>query len=142
MQARRLRLAVVLACGLVLLTIAGGTTLLLDRLRDTARTNAVQLVQRVARVAESTVNRHFLSVDGMLAGLTPVLGQIARDGAIDRGAASRMLRDLNFQNLNFRDIIILRADGRPWASALAGSRTRPRRWTRPGWRRRGGPARR
>jgi signal transduction histidine kinase/HPt (histidine-containing phosphotransfer) domain-containing protein len=125
MQARRLRLAVVLACGLVLLTIAGGTTLLLDRLRDTARTNAVQLVQRVARVAESTVNRHFLSVDGMLAGLTPVLGQIARDGAIDRGAASRMLRDLNFQNLNFRDIIILRADGRPWASALAGSRNRP-----------------
>ena len=30
-----------LACGLVLLTIAGGTTLLLDRLQDTARTNAV-----------------------------------------------------------------------------------------------------
>jgi signal transduction histidine kinase len=125
MQARRLRLAVAVACGLVLLTIAGGTTLLLDRLRDTARTNAVQLVQRVARVAESTVNRHFLSVDGTLAGLMPVLGQIARDGEIDRGAASRMLRDLNFQNLNFRDIIILRADGRPWASALAGSRNRP-----------------
>ena len=85
----------------------------------------MQLVQRVARVAESTVNRHFLSVDGTLAGLSPVLGQIARDGAIDRGAASRMLRDLNFQNLNFRDIIVLRADGRPWASALAGSRNRP-----------------
>ena len=54
-----------------------------------------------------------------------MLGQIAQDGVIDRGAASRMLRDLNFQNLNFRDLVILRADGRPWASALAGSRTRP-----------------
>ena len=125
MQARRLRQAVVVACGLVLLAIALGTTLLLDRLQDTARTNAVQMVQRVARVAESTVNRHFLSVDGTLAGLTPVLGQIARDGTVDRGAASRMLRDLNFQNLNFRDLIILRTDGRPWASALAGSRNRP-----------------
>ncbi|TDH62656.1 response regulator [Dankookia rubra] len=124
MQARRLRLAVSLACGLVLLTIAGGTTLLLDRLRDTARTTAVQLVQRAARVAEGTVNRHFLSIDGTLAGLPQVLGQIARDGTVDRGAASRMLRDLNFQNLNFRDLIILRADGRPWASALAGSRNR------------------
>lgn len=125
MSARGFRLAVATTCGVVLLTIAGGTTLLLERLQESARGNAVQLVQRVARVAESTVNRHFLSVDGMLAGLPQVLGQIARDGTVDRGAASRMLRDLNFQNLNFRDIIILRLDGRPWASALAGSRNRP-----------------
>src|SRR3954468_4845076 len=106
MQARRLRLAVALSCGLVLLTIAIGTSLLLDRLQDTARTAAVQMVQRVARVAESTVNRHFLAVDGPLAGPPAILGETARDGAVDRAAASRMLRDLNFQNLNFRDLII------------------------------------
>ncbi|MFZ4409445.1 MAG: PAS-domain containing protein [Paracraurococcus sp.] len=124
MQARRLRLAVALGCGFLLLTIGIGAALLLDRMEATARTNAVQLVQRAARVSESTVNRHFVSVDGMLAGLTPVLGQIARDGVVDRGAANRMLRDLNFQTLNFRDLVILRPDGRPWASALAGTRNR------------------
>src|SRR4051812_42463599 len=103
MQARRLRLAVVLSCGLLLLAIATGTALVLERLQDTARGNAVQMVQRAARVAESTVNRHFLAVDGMLAGLPAVLAQVARDGQVDPAAAARLLRDLNFQNLNFRD---------------------------------------
>ena len=44
----------------------------------------MQTVQRVTRVAESTVNRHFLAVDGMLAGLPAVLGQLAHDGQVDR----------------------------------------------------------
>src|SRR3982751_2040960 len=99
MQARRLRLAVALSCGLVLLTIAIGTSLLLDRLQDTARTGAGQMAQRMARVAESAGNRRFRAGDGPLAGLPAILGQIARDGAVDRAAASRMLRDLNFQSL-------------------------------------------
>jgi signal transduction histidine kinase/CheY-like chemotaxis protein/HPt (histidine-containing phosphotransfer) domain-containing protein len=125
MQARRLRLAVILSCGLVLLAILLGTTLLLDRLQDTARAGSMQTASQVARVAENTVNRHFLAVDGALAGLPALLGQLARDGEVDRVAASRLLRDLNFQNLNFRDLIIMQPDGRPWASALAASRNRP-----------------
>ena len=59
--------------------------MLLDRLHGTAEQAARQTVQRVTRVAESTVNRHFLAVDGMLAGLPAVLGQLARDGRVDRG---------------------------------------------------------
>ncbi|MDO9710088.1 PAS-domain containing protein [Paracraurococcus lichenis] len=122
MQARRLRIAVLLSGGLLLLAVALGSALILDRLRASARGNAVQMVQRVARVAESTVNRHFLAVDGMLAGLPAVLGQVLQDAQPDRAAANRMLRDLNFQNLNFRDLVILRPDGLPWASALSASR--------------------
>ncbi|WP_264185505.1 PAS-domain containing protein [Roseicella aerolata] len=125
MQVRRLRLAVALSGALVLLAILLGTALLLDRLRETAETNATQTIQRVARMAESTVNRHFLAIDGTLAGLPAVLGQLARDGGVERAAATRMLRDINFQNLNFRDLVILQPDGRPWASALPASRTRP-----------------
>ena len=88
MQPRRIRLAVLLVAVLLLLTLGFGTSLLLDRLRRTAETAAVQTVQRVTRVAESTVNRHFLAVDGMLAGLPAVLGQLARDGQVEPAAAA------------------------------------------------------
>ncbi|TCZ63213.1 PAS-domain containing protein [Roseicella aquatilis] len=125
MQSRRFRLAVDLSCGLLLLTILVGTTLLLDQLQASAELGAQQMVRRVTRVAESNLNRQFLAVDGTLAGLSALLGQVAQDDRLDRAAASRMLRDLNFQNLNFRDLIVLDPEGRPWASALAGFRSRP-----------------
>ncbi|MFC7692428.1 hypothetical protein ACFQY5_25495 [Paeniroseomonas aquatica] len=35
-----------------------------------------------------------------------------------------MLRELNFQNFSFRDLVVLRPDGQPWAAALAASRSR------------------
>ena len=124
MLVHRLRLAVTLSCGLVLLTIFVGTSLLLNRLESSARQTGMETVERVARVAESTVNRHFLAVDGMLAGLSQLIGQLGPDGNIDPGAANRMLRELNFQNLNFRDLLLLQPDGRPWATALPGSRMR------------------
>ena len=124
MQPRRIRLAVLFVAALLLLALTGGTALLLDRLHGTAEQAARQTVQRVTRVAESTVNRHFLAVDGMLAGLPAVLGQLAREGQVDPASANRMLRELNFQNFSFRDLMILRPDGRPWAAALAASRSR------------------
>ena len=124
MQPRRIRLAVLFVAALLLLALTGGTALLLDRLHGTAEQAARQTVQRVTRVAESTVNRHFLAVDGMLAGLPAVLGQLARDGQVEVASANRMLRELNFQNFSFRDLMILRPDGRPWAAALAASRSR------------------
>ena len=124
MQPRRIRLAVLFVAALLLLALTGGTALLLDRLHGTAELAARQTVQRVTRVAESTVNRHFLAVDGMLAGLPAVLGQLAREGQVDPASANRMLRELNFQNFSFRDLMVLRPDGRPWAAALAASRSR------------------
>lgn len=124
MQARRIRLAVALSTGLLLLALAIGTGLLLERMHRTAEVTATETVQRVARVAESTLNRHFLSVDGMLAGLPPVLAPLAEDGQLDNAVVSRALRDLNFQNFNFRDLLLLQPGGQPWATALPASRHR------------------
>lgn len=124
MQARRLRLAVALSTGLLLLALAIGTGSVLQRLYRTTQATAMETVQRVARVAEGTLNRHFLSVDGMLAGLPSVLAPLARDGRLDSTVASRALQDLNFQNFNFRDLLLLLPDGQPWATALPASRHR------------------
>jgi signal transduction histidine kinase/DNA-binding response OmpR family regulator len=124
MQARRLRLTVGITTALLLVALAIGTHLLVERMRDTAELTARQNVQRVARVIESTINRQFLAVDGTLAGLPAVLGQVVREERLEPGEASRLLRELNFQNFNFRDMVLVRPDGQPWASALAASRGR------------------
>jgi len=128
MQARRLRVAVALCAMLILLGLAGATSLLLARLRATAEANAVETVERIVRIAESALNRQFLSVDGALAGLQPILGIMLRDGMPDTPlepmVASQMLRELNYQNLNFRDLTLLQPDGQRWASALTAARRR------------------
>ncbi|MBL6453770.1 PAS-domain containing protein [Belnapia sp. T6] len=124
MQPRRIRIAVVLVTAALLLGTAAATSLLLTRMHNSAELAARQAVQRVTRLAESTVNRHFLSVDGMLAGLPAVLGQLVQNGRVEASAANRMLRELNFQNFSFRDLVLVRPDGRPWAAALAASRNR------------------
>src|SRR5688500_10747664 len=97
-QQRRIRLAIALIATVLLLALGTGTATLLNHLRNTAETAARQTVQRITRVAESTVNRHFLAVDGMLAGLPALITQVTRDGQPDPAAANRMLRELNFQN--------------------------------------------
>jgi signal transduction histidine kinase/CheY-like chemotaxis protein/HPt (histidine-containing phosphotransfer) domain-containing protein len=63
----------------------------------------------------------------MLAGLPAIIGTLPRngEGAPDRATVSRLLRDLNFQNFTFRDLMLVTPDGRVWASALPGSRGRP-----------------
>ncbi len=125
MHQRRVRHAVPLIAVLLLAALGFGTNMLIERLHRTAQEAARQTVQRVARVAESTVNRHFLAVDGMLAGLPALLNQVASSGRIEAVAANRMLRELNFQNFSFRDLVLVLPDGRPWAAALAASRSRP-----------------
>ncbi|MDN3568088.1 PAS-domain containing protein [Paeniroseomonas aquatica] len=124
MQPRRIRIAVLVVAALLLLALGSGTALLLDRMHATAEAAARQTVQRITRVAESTVNRHFLAVDGMLAGLPAILGQLVQNEQVEASAANRMLRELNFQNFSFRDLVVLRPDGQPWAAALAASRSR------------------
>src|SRR3954469_10424418 len=125
MQARRLRLVITLVTALLVVALIVGTQLLVERLRSTAETNGRQTVQRVVRVVESTINRQFLAVDGTLAGLPAVLGQLAQDGRLASAAVNRMLGELNFQNFNFRDLVLVGPDGLPWASALPSSRRRP-----------------
>lgn len=127
MQGRLFRIAISLAAAVLMSVLGGGTLLLLDRMHKTAETAAHETVERSARVVETAVNRHLLAVDGMLAGLPAVLAALPRgaDGAPDASTVSRLLRDLNFQNFTFRDLMLVRPDGLVWAAALPGSRQRP-----------------
>ncbi len=122
MLARGLRLAVGVSTVLLLLAVLAGAELLIERMRQTADDAARATVQRVARVAEGALNRHLLSVDGTLAGLPAMLALLAQGGRVDQAAADRLLLELDFQNFQFRDVLLLRPDGTTWAAALPSSR--------------------
>jgi signal transduction histidine kinase/CheY-like chemotaxis protein/HPt (histidine-containing phosphotransfer) domain-containing protein len=126
MQGRRFRVAIALATSALMLALGAGTLVLLERMRQTAQAAAFDTVERSARVVETAVNRHLLAVDGMLAGLPGIVAALPRSGtgAPSGLAVSRLLRDLNFQNFTFRDLMLVGADGRVWAAALPGSRNR------------------
>ena len=125
MLARGLRLAIGVSVAVLLLAVMAGAALLVERMHRTADAAARATVQRVARVAEGALNRHLLSVDGTLAGLPALLGHLARDGRLDAQAADRLLLELDFQNFQFRDLLLLNRNGTTWAAALPASRERP-----------------
>jgi diguanylate cyclase (GGDEF)-like protein len=110
--------AIAFGFGLVLLTLIGGSLLLLQRTRHTALHAADVTLQNAALIVESVVNHQLLQVDGALVSLPALFATIARDGqVIDTRSATRLLGGLNFETFTFRDIIMLRPDGRIWASA-------------------------
>jgi signal transduction histidine kinase/CheY-like chemotaxis protein/HPt (histidine-containing phosphotransfer) domain-containing protein len=123
--ARRLRLAVLGAVFAILLAQVVATALLMERSRDAALTAASDTANRVARAVEASINRNFVQVDAMLAGLPSILAPYARDGRFDASGAGRVMRELNNQNFTFRDVLLVGADGMPIATALAVSRRRP-----------------
>ena len=125
MLARGLRLAIGVSVAVLLLAVLAGAALLVERMHRTADAAARATVQRVARVAEGALNRHLLSVDGTLAGLPALLAHLARDGRLDAHAVDRLLLELDFQNFQFRDLLLLQPDGTTWAAALPASRERP-----------------
>jgi len=116
MPPRLLRLAIFCGTWLVLGGIIAGTVFLLGRLRENAENTAREAVLRLAKIAEGTVNRQFLQVDAALAGLPALFN--ALPNAEDQAAAMRLLREVNFRNLGFRDLLLLHHDGTLWASAL------------------------
>jgi signal transduction histidine kinase/CheY-like chemotaxis protein/HPt (histidine-containing phosphotransfer) domain-containing protein len=124
-NARRLRLAVLAAVILLLLAQVVATAMLLERSRRAALNNAADTADRVGRAVESSINRSFVQVDAMLAGLPAILAPYTRDGRFDASAAGRVMRELNNQNFTFRDVLLVRADGMPIATSLAVSRRRP-----------------
>ncbi|MBX9699671.1 MAG: response regulator, partial [Acetobacteraceae bacterium] len=126
-QGRLFRIAIALAAALLMAALGAGTLVLLERMRQTAQAAAFETVERSARVVETAVNRHLLAVDGMLAGLPAILAVAPRNatGNTDPAALNRLLRDLNFQNFTFRDLLLVGPDGRVRAAALPGSRGRP-----------------
>ena len=110
---------------MLLLTVAACGALVLERLHRGALAAAEDTVQRAASVMESMANRLFLQVDGTLLGLPMLMGEVAQGARLDPAAASRVLRNLTFQNLNFRDLLLVQLDGRAWAAAQQASIGRP-----------------
>lgn len=90
-----------------------------------ARDTADGVVRNAAGVVEGTVNRLFLQIDGTLLSLPNLMSDLARLGQLDADSASRVLRNTSFQNLNFRDLMLVDAGGVAWASAQPASRGRP-----------------
>ncbi len=104
-------------------TLVGGAWFLLERTRQTAMHAAETTLQNAALIVESVVNRQLLQVDGALVSLPTLFSTVAQEGqTLDAATASRLLRGFNFQTFAFRDIIMVRQDGRVWASA------RPNPW--------------
>jgi diguanylate cyclase (GGDEF)-like protein len=90
-----------------------------------AQETANDTVRNAASVVEGTINRLFLQIDGTLLSLPNLMSDLARLKQLDAESASRVLRNTSFQNLNFRDLILVDADGVAWASAQPASRGRP-----------------
>ena len=103
-----------MAC--VLLTAVAGLVL--------GRQEAVQVAQaRVERFvsgAEAAINRSFLAVDVLLAGLAEPLAET--DVSTDPGRSDRILAQVVRQNLQLRDLALLDEAGRVLASAQPNSR--------------------
>jgi signal transduction histidine kinase/CheY-like chemotaxis protein len=124
MNAKRLRLAVLAAAVILLLAQAVATGLLLERSREAALTAARDTATRVSRAVEASINRNFVQVDAMLAGLPAILSPYAREGRFDANGAGRVLRELNNQNFTFRDVLLIGQDGMPITTGLPVSRRR------------------
>jgi diguanylate cyclase (GGDEF)-like protein len=108
---------------LAFVTLIGGSWFLLERTRQTALHAADTTLQNDALIVESVVNRQLLQIDGALVSLPALFATVAREGQeVNAQSASRLLRGFNFQTFAFRDLIIVRQDGRIWASA------RPNPW--------------
>ena len=96
---------------------------MIERTRATALKAAEATLQNAALIVESVVNRQLLQVDSALASLPALFATVAKDGeGIEPQPAARLLRGLNFQTFAFRDIIVIRQDGKIIASA------RPNPW--------------
>ncbi|WP_137176527.1 response regulator [Roseomonas sp. AR75] len=122
---QRLRLALVAAAITLLLMQGVATTLLVARAREAALLTALDTVNRISRSVEASINRNFVQVDAMLAGLPAVLRPFIQDGVLDAAGAGRVLRELNNQNFTFRDVLLFGSDSTPLTSGLAVSRRRP-----------------
>src|ERR1700759_5082598 len=120
---KTLSAAIVFCIGLVLLTLIGGSAVLIERMRQTALHAIETALQNAALVVKNVVNRQLLQIDGALASLPGLFTAAPGETpGVDEETARRLLRGLNFQTFVFRDIIIVRPNGTIWASA------RPNPW--------------
>lgn len=116
---------VVLLVTLAILVMQGiATWHITERARESQQAAAEESVRRIARGMEASVNRAFVQVDAMLAGLPSILSAFHGPGGLDTAAVNRVLRELTNQTFTYRDIVLIGPDGAPLAAAQPLSRRR------------------
>ena len=119
---RRIRITIWGAVGLFAAAVLVAATSLVLRGEREAVAESKDSAVRFVSGAEAAINRTFLGVDVMLAGLGRLLQPTLHDdGSVDTANASRLLDDLNNRNLLVRDVALLAEDGRVLAAAQPGS---------------------
>ena len=121
---RLLRRAVFIGAVLLLLAQTVATMMIIGRAREAQIRGAQETIERISIATEASINRAFVQVDAMLAGLPAMLAPFATDGQIDTGSVNRVLRQLINQNFTYRDVLLIGANGLPVATALPVSRRR------------------
>ncbi len=121
---RLLRRAVFIGAMLLLLAQTAATMMIIERAREAQIRGAQEAVQRISIATEASINRAFVQVDAMLAGLPAMLAPFATNGQMDTASVNRVLRQFINQNFTYRDILLLGANGLPVATALPVSRRR------------------
>jgi signal transduction histidine kinase len=102
-----------------LLTVGGIAAYLVERGKADALELGKARAVQAASNAETLVNRTFLSIDVLLAGLGDlVLGQQGPYGAMDSSRARRTLAGVVRRNLLVRDVVLVTGSGGVVASAL------------------------
>ncbi|WP_424813060.1 response regulator [Roseococcus sp. YIM B11640] len=122
---RRIRLSIILALSVLLLAQVLAVTRLIINARETAVEAASDLVSRISRSVEATVNRSFVQVDATLIGLPLMLAPISTIDGVSIAGANAVLRQVNSQNFAYRDLLLVGDNSQPISSALPASRRRP-----------------
>ncbi len=114
----RLRMAVWAVVGVFLVALAGSAALLVGNMRRSALADAQVQVMRFASVADTVLNRSFLSIDMLLASTDDLLDLSTLMVGWERGdATSALLRSALRQSLVVRTLALLDARGQVLASS-------------------------
>jgi signal transduction histidine kinase/CheY-like chemotaxis protein len=121
---RLLRRAVFIGAIVLLLAQTAATLMIIGRAREAQIRGAQEAVERISTATEASINRAFVQVDAMLAGLPAMLAPFASNGQLDVASVNRVLRQFINQNFTYRDILLVGPNGLPVATALPVSRRR------------------
>ncbi|MDW8314894.1 MAG: response regulator [Rhodovarius sp.] len=124
-SSRVLRVSLILGVLSLLIVQIALNVFAVQRSHDALARQAQESIERAASSIEGAINRTFVQVDALLAGLPAMMAPFLGPAGLDERGATELLRQLNSQNFVFRDLIIARPDGTPIVTALAASRRRP-----------------
>ena len=119
-----LRRAILFGAIILLIAQSAATLMIIGRAREAQIHAAEDSVERISLATETSINRAFVQVDAMLAGLPAMLAHFSPNGQMDIRVLNSVLRQLNNQNFTYRDILLMGPNGLPLATALPVSRRR------------------